>query len=188
MSTNDNFGVFEVGMSKPGEILKLSALVRPHIATITNISEAHLENFQNINGIAKAKSEIIYNIEKGGSVILNKDDKFFDYFKKIAEKKHIKVVSFGYSKKSDVTYDSLKTSQGGYILQKPASEIKISNIIAAVDEKVRTLNCKKESKKGCNNRSTKCITHNLWDNLEQHINNFFEKVKLEDLVLKKKKN
>ena len=117
MSTNDNFGVFEVGMSKPGEILKLSALVRPHIATITNISEAHLENFQNINGIAKAKSEIIYNIEKGGSVILNKDDKFFDYFKKIAEKKHIKVVSFGYSKKSDVTYDSLKTSQGGYILK-----------------------------------------------------------------------
>tara|TARA_B100000945_G_C20108129_1_gene469022 strand:+ start:103 stop:522 length:420 start_codon:yes stop_codon:yes gene_type:complete len=83
---------------------------------------------------------------------------------------------------------SVRGSQGGYILQKPASEIKISNIIAAVDEKVRTLNCKKESKKGCNNRSTKCITHNLWDDLEQHINNFFEKVKLEDLVLKKKKN
>ncbi len=83
---------------------------------------------------------------------------------------------------------SVRGSQGGYTLQKPASEIKISNIIAAVDEKVRTLNCKKESKKGCNNRSTKCITHNLWDNLEQHINNFFEKVKLEDLVLKKKKN
>ena len=83
---------------------------------------------------------------------------------------------------------SVRGSQGGYTLQKPASEIKISNIIAAVDEKVRTLNCKKESKKGCNNRSTKCITHNLWDDLEQHINNFFEKVKLEDLVLKKKKN
>ena len=117
MSTNDNFGVFEVGMSKPGEILKLSALVRPHIATITKYIGGSFENFQNINGIAKAKSEIIYNIEKGGSVILNKDDKFFDYFKKIAEKKHIKVVSFGYSKKSDVTYDSLKNSQGGYILK-----------------------------------------------------------------------
>ena len=63
-------------------------------------------------------------------------------------------------------------------------EIKISNIISAVDEEVKMLNCKKESKKGCNNKSTKCITHNLWDQLDQHINNFFEKVKLQDLVRK----
>jgi len=82
---------------------------------------------------------------------------------------------------------SIRGSNGGYILDKPASEIKISNIISAVDEKVKTLNCKKESKKGCNNKSTKCITHNLWDELEQHINNFFEKVKLEDLVKQNKK-
>ena len=57
------------------------------------------------------------------------------------------------------------------------TEIKISNIISAVNEEVKTLNCKKESKKGCNNRNTKCITHNLWDQLDNHINNFFEKVK-----------
>tara|TARA_B100000767_G_scaffold267035_1_gene285215 strand:- start:1518 stop:1949 length:432 start_codon:yes stop_codon:yes gene_type:complete len=77
---------------------------------------------------------------------------------------------------------STRGAKGGYILEKPANEIKISNIISAVDEKVKTLNCKKESKKGCNNKSTKCITHNLWDQLDQHINNFFEKVKLQDLV------
>ena len=71
---------------------------------------------------------------------------------------------------------------GGYKLDKPASEIKISNIIFAVDEEVRMLNCKKNSKKGCNNKSTKCITHNLWDQLDQHINGFFEKVKLQDLT------
>ena len=59
---------------------------------------------------------------------------------------------------------------------------KISNIIFAVDEEVRMLNCKKNSKKGCNNKSTKCITHNLWDELDQHIHQFFEKVKLQDLV------
>ena len=82
---------------------------------------------------------------------------------------------------------SIRGSNGGYILDKPASEIKISNIISAVDEKVKTLNCKKESKKGCNNKFAKCITHNLWDELEQHINNFFEKVKLEDLVKQNKK-
>ena len=77
---------------------------------------------------------------------------------------------------------SIRGAKGGYILEKSANEIKISNIISAVDEEVKTLNCKKESKKGCNNKSTKCITHNLWDQLDQHINNFFEKVKLQDLV------
>ena len=77
---------------------------------------------------------------------------------------------------------STRGAKGGYVLEKPANEIKISNIIFAVDEEVKTLNCKKQSKRGCNNKSTKCITHNLWDQLDQHINGFFEKVKLQDLV------
>ena len=77
---------------------------------------------------------------------------------------------------------SSRGATGGYLLEKPASEIQLSNIIFAVDEEVRMLNCKKNSKKGCNNKSTKCITHNLWDELDQHINGFFEKVKLQDLV------
>ena len=79
---------------------------------------------------------------------------------------------------------STRGAKGGYVLEKSAHDIKISNIISAVDEEVKMLNCKKESKKGCNNKSTKCITHNLWDQLDQHINNFFEKVKLQDLVKK----
>ena len=79
---------------------------------------------------------------------------------------------------------STRGAHGGYVLDKPADEIKILNIISAVDEEVKMLNCKKESKKGCNNKSSKCITHNLWDQLDQHINNFFEKVKLQDLVKK----
>ena len=49
-------------------------------------------------------------------------------------------------------------------------------------EKVKTLKCKRESKKGCNGKLTKCITHNLWDKLDNHINGFFENVKLEELV------
>ena len=77
---------------------------------------------------------------------------------------------------------SSRGANGGYILEKPASEIKLSNIIFAVDEEVRTLNCKKSSKRGCNNKSTKCITHNLWDALDQHIIGFFERVKLQDLT------
>ena len=77
---------------------------------------------------------------------------------------------------------SIRGVKGGYALEKPASEIKLSNIFQAVNEEVKTLNCKKESKKGCNNKSVKCITHNLWDKLDNHINGFFENVKLEELV------
>ena len=70
---------------------------------------------------------------------------------------------------------SSRGANGGYILEKPSSEIKLSNIIYAVDEEVKTLNCKKNSKRGCNNKSTKCITHNLWDQLDQHINGFLKR-------------
>jgi len=77
---------------------------------------------------------------------------------------------------------STRGATGGYILERSASEIKLSHIISAVDEEVKMLNCKKNSKKGCNNKSTKCITHNLWDELDQHINGFFERVKLQDLI------
>ncbi len=79
---------------------------------------------------------------------------------------------------------SSRGAKGGYVLEKPASEIKLSNIILAVNEEVKTLNCNKNSKRGCNHKSSKCITHNLWDQLDQHINGFFEKVKLQDLTIK----
>tara|TARA_B100001057_G_scaffold12072_1_gene11477 strand:+ start:82 stop:507 length:426 start_codon:yes stop_codon:yes gene_type:complete len=77
---------------------------------------------------------------------------------------------------------SVRGTQGGYVLNKRAKEIKLTNIFEAVDEKVKTLQCKKDSKKGCHGKSTKCLTHNLWDELENHINNFFAEKSLDDLV------
>ncbi len=97
------YGVFEIGMSHSGEINKLSKLIRPKVGIITNIAEAHIENFKNINGIAKAKSEIIDNIECGGTILLNRDDKFFNYMKNKAIKKNLKLLSFGLSKNSDIS-------------------------------------------------------------------------------------
>ena len=83
---------------------------------------------------------------------------------------------------------SIRGTQGGYILNKQPNEIKLANILHAVDETVKTVQCKKESKKGCNGKATKCITHNLWDELETHINNFFENKSLEDLLTSNKEN
>ena len=83
---------------------------------------------------------------------------------------------------------SIRGNQGGYVLSKNPNDIKLTNIFHAVNEKVKTVQCKKDSKKGCNGKATKCITHDLWDELENHINSFFEKKSLEDLIQNKKEN
>jgi Rrf2 family iron-sulfur cluster assembly transcriptional regulator len=86
-------------------------------------------------------------------------------------------------KKNDVV-KSIRGKKGGYILSRNASDIKISDILFAVEEKVKTVGCEKHSKKGCNGRSAKCISHNLWDELEVYINNFFQQRSLSDLINK----
>jgi murE/murF fusion protein len=100
LESDHKYGVFEIGMSNKGEIRNLSSLVKPDIAIITNIGEAHIENFNNLNEIAKAKSEIIENINRGGYLILNRDDKYFSYISNLAKKKNINVLCFGLSNKA----------------------------------------------------------------------------------------
>ena len=77
---------------------------------------------------------------------------------------------------------------GGYFLSKSPEEIKLLSIIRAVNENIQTVGCKKELKKGCTGKSIKCITHDLWDDLENHINNFFEKNTLKDIIYRTNKN
>ena len=86
-------------------------------------------------------------------------------------------------KKNEIV-KSIRGKKGGYTLNKIPSEIKISEILSAVEEKVKTIGCQKHSKKGCNGKSAKCITHNLWDELETHINLFFQEKNLGDLINK----
>ena len=83
---------------------------------------------------------------------------------------------------------SSRGPSGGYVLSKSPGEIKLLSIISAVDEKIKTVKCRKESKKGCNGKSIKCITHNLWDDLENHINKFFEENTLNDILFKEVRN
>ena len=100
LKQNDDFGVLEVGMDKKGEIDFLTQIINPDIGIITNISYAHSKNFKNINGIASAKAEIIKNIRPNGTIILNGDDQFFNFHKKIALKRKLKILSFGINNKS----------------------------------------------------------------------------------------
>ena len=80
---------------------------------------------------------------------------------------------------------SIRGINGGYVLVKNPKELKILDILSALDQKVKTVGCKKDSKKSCNGKSTKCITHNFWDELDIHINSFFENKKLSDLLKNK---
>jgi len=78
--------------------------------------------------------------------------------------------------------NSTRGPSGGYALSKDPEQIKLSNIIAAVNEEVKTNKCSKHSKKGCNGKSMKCITHDLWYELGVHINKFFEEKNLSDVI------
>ena len=82
---------------------------------------------------------------------------------------------------------SKRGPQGGYILSQSPEQRKLSSIISAVNEEVKTLKCNKSSKKGCNGKLVKCITHSLWDELGEHINLFFENKSLEDVLNIEKK-
>ena len=77
---------------------------------------------------------------------------------------------------------SIRGTNGGYVLNKNPKQIKLSEIFLALDENVKTIGCDKHSKRGCNGKSFKCITHDLWDELDVHINTFFDNKKLDDLI------
>ena len=89
--------------------------------------------------------------------------------------------------KQNSLVSSTRGPRGGYALSKSPDQIKLSNIISAVDEEVKMLKCNKNSKKGCNGKSIKCITHSLWDELGEHINLFFKEKSLEDVLNIEKK-
>lgn len=70
---------------------------------------------------------------------------------------------------------------GGYRLEKPADEMSVSEIILASDESIEIMRCGGKADGGCMSRSTKCLTHDLWDGLGQQIHLYLETVKLSDV-------
>ena len=96
------FAVFEIGMNHAGEIGPLVKMVRPHVAVITTVEPVHLEFFGGIEAIADAKAEIFTGVERGGAVVLNRDNSQFARLRQNAEKFGIaRIVSFGADEKSD---------------------------------------------------------------------------------------
>lgn len=75
MPAGTRYAIFEIGMNHAGEITPLTGMVRPHVALITTVENAHIENFANEEGIADAKAEIFVGLEPGGTALINIDNR-----------------------------------------------------------------------------------------------------------------
>ena len=103
MPRDSAYGVFEIGMSHPGEILPLTAMVRPQVAVITTVEPVHIEFFPSIWGIADAKGEIFSGIEPGGTAVVNRDSPYFERLRAHAQASPAgRIVTFGEHESADV--------------------------------------------------------------------------------------
>ena len=112
------FCVLEIGMNKKGEIKKLSDLVKPDLAIITAIENAHLKGLNNLKNIALAKSEILDSLPKSGCFVFNKDTNFSEMIKDKAIRLKIKnIISYGKSEDSDVRLIDFKVVNNFYFIK-----------------------------------------------------------------------
>jgi UDP-N-acetylmuramoyl-tripeptide--D-alanyl-D-alanine ligase len=103
MPTESRYGVFEIGMNHPFEILPLAGFVKPHVAIITTVEPVHLEHFRSVAAIADAKGEIFSGLQPGGIAIINRDNPQFERMKAHAAASAAgRVVSFGEHEAADV--------------------------------------------------------------------------------------
>ena len=103
MPRNTNYGIFELGMNNLNEISILSKLVKPDIAIITNISEAHIGNFNSIKDIITAKSEIFNGLRSNGYILLNNDHVYYEELEKnISKSKNYNIIKYGFNKNADI--------------------------------------------------------------------------------------
>jgi len=110
MPSSTEFCVVEIGMNHPGEIAPLSKLARPNVAIVTTVAPVHLEYFQSVEDIARAKGEIFDGLEPQGCAILNRDSEYFELLSQIASTKGANVVGFGKSEKATCRIIEVKSA------------------------------------------------------------------------------
>ena len=97
MPRETEYAVIEMGMSNPGEIAPLSRMTRPHVVMVTTVAAAHLEAFDDLDGIAREKASIIDGLEPGGVAILNADIETAGILQNYAQDQGVAWQSFGSS-------------------------------------------------------------------------------------------
>ena len=106
------YGVFEIGMNHAGEIAPLVAMARPHAAIVTNVEPVHLQYFDDVKAIARAKAEIFTGVEAGGAAILNRDNPHYALLARLARAAGIeRVVGFGEHKRAEARLQTVKLKE-----------------------------------------------------------------------------
>jgi UDP-N-acetylmuramoyl-tripeptide--D-alanyl-D-alanine ligase len=135
MPARAQYGVFEMGMNHAGEIAGLTRQVRPHIALITTIAPAHIENLGSEEAIADAKAEIFQGLEPGGVAIIPADSPHHARLKAEAERHAGAVVSFGRAAGAEVRLlDAVTAPGGGSLVTVDMGEKRLCYTIAAPGE------------------------------------------------------
>ena len=126
MSDSHRYAVIEMGANHAGEIGYLSSLVAPKIVAITNAAPAHLEGFGSVEGVAKAKGEILQGKDRPDFAILNADDDYFEFWKSLLT--DTAVISFGLSADADVRAGQILPTDDGsdFTLHMPGIQFDVS--------------------------------------------------------------
>jgi len=117
LNEQHRYAVIEMGANHAREIAYTSHYAGADVVIITNAGAAHLAGFGSLEGVAKAKGEIIETLKKSGTVVINHDDEYFAYWKSVAANRS--TVSFGLNAGADVTAKAIKegTNNKAFITQ-----------------------------------------------------------------------
>lgn len=129
------YGVFEMGMNHAGEIAALTAQVRPHVAVVTTIAPAHIENLGSEEAIADAKAEIFAGLMPGGTAVIPVDNPHFARLRDAATQRGAKVLSFGTRREADVRLlDAVPAANGGSLVTAALGERRLCYTVAEPGE------------------------------------------------------
>ena len=116
MPRDAEFAVLEMGMNNPREIAALARLVRPHVAIVTAIAPAHIENLGSEEAIADAKAEIFEGLEADGIAILPNDSPHRDRLVRAARRHAGQIVTFGSGDADVHALHAVRADQGGSLI------------------------------------------------------------------------
>ncbi len=135
MPRETRYGIFEVGMNHPGEIAPLSAMIRPHIAIVTNVQPVHLEAFASVEAIADEKAAIFSGLEPDGTAVLNLDNPHFERLRAAATGRGVeRIITFGRDETADVRLTDLVIMPSCSIVSATANGVDMTYNVGAPGE------------------------------------------------------
>jgi len=135
MPARSRFAIFEMGMNHTGEIAALTVQARPHVAVVTTIAPAHIENLGSIEAIADAKAEIFGGLVEGGTAVIPADSPQFEQLRNRALASGARVVAFGRADHADVRLlDAIPASHGGALVTADLMGVRLCFTVAEPGE------------------------------------------------------